>query len=252
MDLGGQIRGSERRAIRSDGYAMAALLVGLGVMAVLMSVALPVWRTAARREKEAELVFRGEQYARAVALFQRKFAGAYPPSLDVLVEQRFIRRKYKDPITGEDFVPLTQGSQIAGTPGMPAGQAGGQTRPGAPSQIGGSQRRPTGVGPIPTPGRPGQPFGGVAGGIVGVTSKSTEKSIKLYRGRGRYNEWVFVYTQATGVPGAPGTTMPGQKPGRPGPGAARPGGPGGSPSAPRPFTPGGGGLQPMRPPGSPQ
>src|SRR4029450_1654825 len=52
------------------GYAMAALLVGMSVMAIIMSVAMPVWNTAARRERETELIFRGEQYARAVALFQ--------------------------------------------------------------------------------------------------------------------------------------------------------------------------------------
>ena len=38
---------------------MAALLVSIAVMGILMSVALPAWRQAARREKEAELVFRG-------------------------------------------------------------------------------------------------------------------------------------------------------------------------------------------------
>ena len=46
---------------------MAALLVSLAVMAVLMSVAMPVWRHEAQREKEAELVFRGQQYVRASA-----------------------------------------------------------------------------------------------------------------------------------------------------------------------------------------
>ena len=55
------------------GYAMVALLVGLSIMAVALSVALPAWRTMTQREKEAELVFRGEQYARAIALFQRKY-----------------------------------------------------------------------------------------------------------------------------------------------------------------------------------
>ena len=54
------------------GYAMAALLVSLAVMSVLMSVALPAWRHEAQREKEAELVFRGEQYARAIALYRAK------------------------------------------------------------------------------------------------------------------------------------------------------------------------------------
>src|SRR5689334_4137373 len=47
MSLRGQGGGSARRrfgAAGDDGYAMAALLVALAVMAVLMSVALPVWR----------------------------------------------------------------------------------------------------------------------------------------------------------------------------------------------------------------
>ena len=56
------------------GYAMAALLVGMSVMAVLMSALLPVWSHMATREKEEELIFRGRQYARAIGLFQRKFA----------------------------------------------------------------------------------------------------------------------------------------------------------------------------------
>ena len=80
---------------------MAALLVAIAVMGVLMSAILPAWKTLVQREREEELVFRGEQYARAVGLFQRKFAGAFPPSVDVLVQQKFLRRAYKDPVTGE-------------------------------------------------------------------------------------------------------------------------------------------------------
>ena len=60
---------------------MVALLVAMSVMAIMMSAALPAWQTAARREKEAELIFRGQQYARAVAFFQRKYGGAYPPTV---------------------------------------------------------------------------------------------------------------------------------------------------------------------------
>jgi len=71
---------------------MAALLVGLAIMGVLMSVVLPVWSHAAKREREAELIFRGEQYTRAIELYQRQFVGAYPPDLDTLVDQRFLRR----------------------------------------------------------------------------------------------------------------------------------------------------------------
>ena len=73
------------------GYAMAALLVGLGIMAIMMTVVMPVWKQVAQREKEAELIFRGEQYARAIELYGRKLPGALPPNLDVLIDQRFLR-----------------------------------------------------------------------------------------------------------------------------------------------------------------
>ena len=81
------------------GYAMAALLVGLSVMAIMLSVALPVWRTVAQREREAELIFRGEQYAHAIELYSRR-NGGYPSTLDVLEKGRFIRKLYKDPDRG--------------------------------------------------------------------------------------------------------------------------------------------------------
>ena len=89
---------------------MAGLLVAIGVMGILMSAALPVWRTYMQREKEAELLFRGEQYVRAIDLYQRRFPGAYPTDLEALVEGRFLRRLYPDPMTGEPFRVLTQGS----------------------------------------------------------------------------------------------------------------------------------------------
>ena len=150
MGLRGQ--GGER------GYAMAALLVSLAVMSVLMSVALPVWRHQARREKEAELEFRMKQYARAVALYMDKFQGTFPPNLDVLVQQKFLRKKYKDPITGGDFEPIYANS-TAGQPGQPQ--------------------------------QPQQPQPG--GGIIGVRSKSKETSIKLFNSATRYDQWTYTF-----------------------------------------------------------
>ena len=91
------------------GYAMVALLMAMSVMAIMMTVALPTWKQLAQREKEAELVFRGEQYARAIGLFQAKAGpGTLPPTIDLLVEQRFLRKKFKDPITNDDFAPLSR------------------------------------------------------------------------------------------------------------------------------------------------
>ena len=199
-----------RRCAEPDGYAMAALLVGMSVMAVFMTMALPVWSTAAKRAREDELVFRGEQYARAIGLFQRKYANALPPSLDVLVNEKFLRKKYLDPVTGGEFQALT-GAAAQATSGLGAGAAAGRGAPGTGAGIGpataaqGAGARggaaTTGRG---TPGTTGQagfgggqsPFG-AAGGIVGVASKSTEKSLRLYNGRGAYNEWAFVPVQRT-------------------------------------------------------
>ena len=85
------------KARAEKGYAMAALLVAMSVMAIVMSVAMPTWSHMIRRDKEEELIFRGTQYARAINQYQRKFANASPASLDVLIEQRMLRKKFKDP-----------------------------------------------------------------------------------------------------------------------------------------------------------
>ena len=191
---------------------MAALLVAMSVMAVLMSALLPVWSHMATREKEEELIFRGKQYARAIGLFQRKFANTAPPTIDVLVEQRFLRKKYKDPITGEDFQPIYANQGI-----MPPGGGPSAPRPGQSATISAPAQQTLQAG-----------FGstgvGVQGGVIGVTSKSKEESIKIYNGRQRYNEWAFVYIQTAVRPGqgAPGGA-PGQQQGQPGPFGMQPG-----------------------------
>src|SRR3954452_25400652 len=125
MQLAGQVKSTRAEGRTSEqGYAMAALLVAMTIMAIMFTVVMPVWKQAAQREKEEELVFRGKQYVHAIGLFQRKFANAYPPNIDVLVAQRFLRKKYKDPITNDDFVPIPVGQ---GAPGnrQATGQRGG-------------------------------------------------------------------------------------------------------------------------------
>lgn len=193
---------------------MAALLIGMSVMAVLMTVAMPVWKQASIREKEAELVFRGEQYKRAIDLFQRRSGpGMIPPSLDVLVDQKFLRKKYKDPVTGGDFDLISPNTPAAGAQTPQPGRGGPPTSRGttSPQQ------------PQPLAGRSSQPGGtiGVQGGIVGVVSKSKATSIRLYNGRNHYNEWQFVFVARQQTPGAGGA--PGGSGQRGGPG----GGPGG-------------------------
>jgi type II secretory pathway pseudopilin PulG len=275
MDLAGQDKW-HRHGER--GYAMAALLVALGVMAVMLTVVMPVWKHAAQREKEEELVFRGKQYVHAIGLFQKKFANAYPPNVDVLVEQRFLRKKFKDPITNDDFVPIAVGQSLPGGT-QPTGQRGsaGSASTGRGGQSTVSAAQP-GAGRTGGPGGP--PISTVspgqsAGGISGVTSKSKDQSIRLYNGRGHYNEWAFVFIQqqqaagagapGTAAPGPPGQRgQPGQPPG-PFPGGTQPGqrgrptgpnGPGGPNGPNGPGRSGGfgsfGGSTPIQPPSTPR
>ena len=88
------------------GFIMVALLVGMAVTAVWMGALLPAWRQQVIREKEAELIFRGEAIARAIYLYRQENGQRLPPNLDTLVSQRFLRRAYLDPITGEEFLPV--------------------------------------------------------------------------------------------------------------------------------------------------
>jgi type II secretory pathway pseudopilin PulG len=226
------------------GYAMAALLVGISIMAVVMTMAMPMWKTFTKREKEAELVWRASQYVRAIALFQRKYANAYPPNLDILLNERFLRKKYKDPFTKDGEFQLIYAGDQQQRPinpgGGPPGTVGTTT---PPPQLDPTTRAPAGA----------------RGGIIGVVSKSTETGFRLFNGRTKYNEWTFTPQTVLGnrAPGAggnqPGGVPGSNRPGGVGPGNVRPGGggatrPGGvtpqgaTPGQPRPF-----GLPP-RPP----
>lgn len=208
----------------ADGFALVVLMVILGITAIWMTVSLPAWKHNATREKEAELVFRGQQYVRALRLYQRKFGpGATPQSFDVLYDNKLLRKKYKDPITGEDFLPLYR----SGTP-----QAPGQQPPGGAQQ-------PTG---------PGQ-----GGALMGVQSKSTEASIMVYNGATHYNEWQFIMTAQQPQNGGPNG---GPNGGANGPGSGRGLGPGGPPGSGRgpgaqPGGPGRAGGPPGAPAGGP-
>ena len=234
------------------GYAMAALLVGMSVMAVLMGAALPVWNKQAQREREEEYLFRATEYARAIQKFQRRAGpGTLPPTFDVLVEGRFLRRKYKDPLTGGDFQPVYQTSAPVG---QPAGNAtpGGLVRATPTTQTGGT---PTAQGGgTPTSGT-GAPVPGA--GVIGVVSKSKGSSIKIYNGRTRYDQWAVTYQDVKPGKGLPPDLLQAINATRAGAAGAGGGGanpfgqPGAQPGA-SPFGQPQGGASPFgQPPGQP-
>ncbi len=83
------------------------------------------WSTVTQRSREAELIWRGNQYREAIkSFYQTEHGGSrgqYPTSLDDLVKDprsatpvRHIRRVYKDPMTDDDFALIKQGQYIVG------------------------------------------------------------------------------------------------------------------------------------------
>ena len=216
------------------GYALAALLVGLAVMGIVMSMALPVWSHAARRERELELIFRGEQYARAVELYQRVFAGAYPPDVDTLIEERFLRRRYRDPMVPDGefrIVRQAEAAELLANPEAATGEGSGENGREDRTAVRGGARRTSGFGAaaMATRGRADSPLAEeLLGGFAGVVSRSADDSIRIYNGRTKYNEWVFVHG-AEGGPGGPAeagvdsTLQPGRVAATPGSVGAAPG-----------------------------
>ena len=200
------------------------LLLTIMLMAVLMTIGAlavaPEITQQVKRDRENELIHRGVQYARSVKRYFKKF-GRYPTRIEDLENtnnMRFLRRRYKDPITGKDFklvhfgevqvfpvnnvgTPVGQNApppgmagpaalQNAGLNGPPPGQQGNAsqdqgTDPGQPgtlvSQIAGA----------PSNDNQSQVFGG--GAIIGVASTSTKEGIHEFNKKKKYSEWQFVY-----------------------------------------------------------
>ncbi len=192
---------SETRRRRGDGresgFTLAVLVMTLAVMAIMMTVAVQDASFSQQREKEAELIFRGRQYAEGIRLFRLKY-GRYPMRLKELWEAkpRVLRKKWKDPMTDSydwGLVFLGQGGRRL---------AGGRT---------GSQATPTpqpatgGTGGSGEPGGFGTASGEKIGPIIGVYSKKDKQSIKVYEGHTNYKEWKFTYQdqQAGGAQGQP-------------------------------------------------
>jgi type II secretory pathway pseudopilin PulG len=215
---GGDARETTRRrdgAVRlrrgEAGYSLVALLAAVAVMMVLLGMAMPSWRYVMKNDNEEELLFRGGQIADAIARYQRRNGNALPPSLEVLVQGRYLRKAYKDPMTKHGRWRMLRPGDALLTPGAPGGSA-------RPSQPGGASPTTT-----TTTTRPSafSPPGQTIGGFQGVASTSTDTSLRLFNNRTRYNEWLFVAGQPRVVGRAPAGPQAGSAQPR---GSQRPGG----------------------------
>src|SRR4029453_14273581 len=92
-----------RSRFSESGHLLLALMIGLTVMAIFLTVVAQQWSTMVRRENEKELMFRGTQYSKAIRKYQMEHGGAYPPRLEELMELgprrvRYFRKLYRDPM----------------------------------------------------------------------------------------------------------------------------------------------------------
>ena len=94
---------------RNRGFTFLSLLIVVAITAGALAAAGGLWSHTAQREKEAELLFVGEQFRQAIALYYWRTPGGahqFPKSLEVLLDdqrwpvtQRYLRKVYRDPIT---------------------------------------------------------------------------------------------------------------------------------------------------------
>ena len=233
MQVNGRIRVGRAQAGRNrrQGYVLLAVILMLALIVIAAAAAAPDIAMSIRREREGELINRGTQYMRAIQHYYKKF-GRYPMRIDDLENtnnMRYLRRRYKDPITGKDFRLLHFGEvnmgAIAGTSGAGAGIMGGaaaaamsgafgQGQSAAPSMFGqtpgsaaatggmlsspgaapGMTTGPTGIANPQGQGSDtlaGKVFGG--GPIIGVASTSHAASIREFNKKNHYNDWYFIY-----------------------------------------------------------
>jgi type II secretory pathway pseudopilin PulG len=176
---------------------MVALMAAVAIMMIMLAAAVPSWRYVMRNDAEEELIFRGGEIADAIARYQRRNGNALPPSLDVLVKGKFLRRPYKDPMTKHGRWRFIR-----------PGEAIGPVASGIPGATGGPTTTTTTT--TTRPSAFSQP-GSTLGGFQGVASTSTEKSLRVFNGRTRYSEWVFLPGQprVVGRPVGPAVPRPG-------------------------------------------
>jgi hypothetical protein len=93
-----------RRRKDQGGFALLFVFALAAAALVMLYLEMPRVAFEHQRDKEGLLVERGEEYVRAIQLYVQKF-NKYPQSLEELEStnnMRFLRKRFRDPITGSD------------------------------------------------------------------------------------------------------------------------------------------------------
>jgi len=253
-------RGDER------GFALLLVFLMAAVIGITLYAELPRVALQSQRAKEQLLMERGEQFKRAIQLYFRASKGTkYPADIDDLDRGfnnlRFLRHRYKDPMTGKDewriihiqggvltdsllTKPKDSSQQEESTLGQNISARAGLGEPanaGQPAPNAVNRRRQSeggsggGVGPDGQPIQPtdssngAQPGAGVSAGDLQPGAPGGPQQAGAGLTPGTFQPGVFpggVQQPPSGMPGIPGQPgMPGMPFGAPG-SAGNPGFPG--------------------------
>lgn len=133
-----------RRIQRESGYLLLAVLLMVAFMVIAATIEAPLMVQQMKRDREEEMIHRGTEYARAIKKYYKKF-GSYPATLEQLDNTnqiRFLRKRYKDPLTKDGKWKLLTYGDIQtllnpSAPGTPAAALGaqGQSTFGQPAAV---------------------------------------------------------------------------------------------------------------------
>ncbi len=214
----------KRRA--EQGYILLMLLLMVALLTIAAAAVAPRIAFQIKRDREEEMVHRGVQYSRAIRGFL-KTNRRYPTRLEELSGAdglKFIRKLYKDPITGRDFKLLhladlpsqsgianlnpseSQAAENAGADASGAANVDGTDASGTkansdaaspdapPSPPGAANKAKAATSPAPT-GFTFTPSPDLPPGLLifGVASTSKGKTIREFSRKNHYNEWLFFY-----------------------------------------------------------
>src|SRR5580704_3282480 len=149
------------------GYVLITLILFVALLAIALTALAPLITQQIKRDREEELIHRGTQYSRALKHYMKKF-NRYPTRIEDLEETnnvRFLRKRYKDPITGKDFKLLHQGEvQMSFAPGLAGANPAAALAAGAAALAGGASAF-GGAGGFGA--NQASPFGGNSGSAFG-------------------------------------------------------------------------------------
>lgn len=143
-----------------SGFTYLGMLFAIVVIGITLAVTGQVWSTASKREKEEELIFRGNEIRKAIGRYYEESPGAkiYPRGIEDLIKdnrhpviKRHLRRFYSDPFTGKQDWALIKAQDNA--------IMGVKSR---------SEKEP-------------------------LKQANFQKELEAFNGKTKYNEWEFIY-----------------------------------------------------------